>query len=587
MSATTSDGTLSYVVKVDGSEIPAVLTLRSIRVSRSTGAASHVQLRVDMSNDANVSVFKVARAVTISLGWSDDVTEVFAGDIIGLAVSARYGQKELVVDAYDKSYRFGQSSAPQVFVKCSASDALQQLAGDVGLSSDIDDKLANPKFEYLPVVGTVQQFISELAARAGCEWLIDGGKLIVRPRKADGATAFTFDNDNIVAFDLRYTASTQTDGVTVRGWDPLNQEAIRGDAKKETLANTAKVMNGNKNTVSAKTAVIWPRTVVDSNDAAGLATAAKARMDAASLTGRVQVLLVPALLPGDLVEITGVDPEWNGMYYVTAVEHTVDGEGGVTRFTVGGLEPGTLVDLLGRADQPSADTMYSGLTIGVVTNINDEEQELGRVKVKLPYLDDQHETDFARVLQPGAGGGRGFQFLPEVNDEVLVAFEHGDRRRPIVLGGLWNRTAKPPPQGVVDGKVERRAMTSRLGHELLLLDGASDDKQLVAIVTAGKNAELVLAEDKITLTSKDKPITLTNGKSTITIDGGDVTIEADTITLTAKSGDVKVKGINVEVKSDANVKVEAGANLDLKGTAGAKLEAAANTVVKGAMVQIN
>lgn len=347
------------------------------------------------------------------------------------------------------------------------------------------------------------------------------------------------------------------------------------------------MLNGNKNTVSAKEAVIWPRTVVDANDASDLATAARARMDAAALTGRVQVLLEPALLPGTVVEIDGVDPNWNGKYYVTAVEHTVDGEGGVTRFTVGGLEPGTLVDLLGRADQPSADTMYSGLTIGVVTNINDEKLGLGRVKVKLPYLDDEHETDFARVLQPGAGANRGFQFLPEIDDEVLVAFEHGDRRRPIVLGGLWNSTAKPPPNGVVDGKVERRALTSRLGHELLLLDGSSSDKSLVSVTTAEKNAALVLGEEEITLTSNNKPIKLTNGESTITIDGGDITIEATNITITAKNGDIKMSGKNIETKGDMNVKTEAGMNLDLKGTAGAKLEASGNTVVKGAMVQIN
>lgn len=587
MPAPSSQGTLSYVVMVEGSEIPATLSVQSIRVRRSTGAASHVQLRVDMSQDADVSVFKIASAVKISLGWDKESTEVFTGDVIGLAVNVRYGQKQLVVDAYDKSYKFGQSATPKAFVNSSAADALKELALTAGLTGEIDVGLSKPVFDYLPLVGTVHQFIADLAARAGCEWLIDGTKLIVRPRKAGGAAAFTFDDSSIVAFDLRYTASTQTDGVTVRGWDPVKREAVTGAAKQETLVNTAKVLNGNKNTVSASEAVIWPRTVVDANDAGALATAARARMDAAALTGRVQVLLEPALLPGNVVEIDGVDPDWNGNYYVTAVEHTVDGEGGVTRFTVGGLEPGTLVDLLGRADQPSADTMYSGLTIGVVTNINDEELELGRVKVKLPYLDDEHETDFARVLQPGAGANRGFQFLPEIDDEVLVAFEHGDRRRPIVLGGLWNSTAKPPPNGVVDGKVERRALTSRLGHELLLLDGSSPDKSLVSVTTAEKNAALVLGEEEITLTSNNKPIKLTNGESTITIDGGDITIEATNITITASNGDIKMSGKNVETKGDMNVKTEAGTNLDLKGSAGAKLEASGNTVVKGAMVQIN
>ena len=85
----------------------------------------------------------------------------------------------------------------------------------------------------------------------------------------------------------------------------------------------------------------------------------------------------------------------------------------------------------------------SGVVVGVVTNTQDP-AGLGRVKVKFPWLSDSEESFWARVATPMAGKGRGFYFLPEVEDEVLLAFEHGDARFPYVLGALWNGQDKPP-----------------------------------------------------------------------------------------------------------------------------------------------
>ncbi len=91
------------------------------------------------------------------------------------------------------------------------------------------------------------------------------------------------------------------------------------------------------------------------------------------------------------------------------------------------------------------------MVIGVVTAVDDPES-LGRVKVKFPWLADDYESWWARVAQLGAGPDRGAVWLPEVNDEVLVAFEHGDTRRPYVVGGLCNGVDNPPfGDGLIDG----------------------------------------------------------------------------------------------------------------------------------------
>src|SRR5437868_3604561 len=93
----------------------------------------------------------------------------------------------------------------------------------------------------------------------------------------------------------------------------------------------------------------------------------------------------------------------------------------------------------------------SGVVVGVVTNNQGDPDGLGRVKVKFPWLSNEEESFWARVAAPMAGKERGFYFLPEVEDEVLVAFEQGDVRFPYVVGSLWNGKDAPPAKND-DGK---------------------------------------------------------------------------------------------------------------------------------------
>ena len=105
-----------------------------------------------------------------------------------------------------------------------------------------------------------------------------------------------------------------------------------------------------------------------------------------------------------------------------------------------------------------------GVAAGIVTN-NQDPEGLARVKVKFLWLSDQNETDWIRIATLMAGADRGTFFLPQVGDEVLVAFEHGDINRSYVIGALWNGVHKPPETNS-DGQNDLRKIRSRSGHEL-------------------------------------------------------------------------------------------------------------------------
>jgi uncharacterized protein involved in type VI secretion and phage assembly len=211
-----------------------------------------------------------------------------------------------------------------------------------------------------------------------------------------------------------------------------------------------------------------------------------------------------------------------------------------------------LLDLLDDNTATQPHRIY-GVVVGVVTN-NQDPDRLGRVKVKFPWLGDNDESFWARLATPMAGNQSGLYFLPEVEDEVLVVFEHGDLRFPYILGGLWGGKDKPPIDNS-DGKNNIRLMRSRSGHTIRLND--RDGAETIEII------------DK---TQKNK-ITIDTAQNTISI------IADKDITLSAPQGKITLEAKELELKSSASTKIEskAGMGINANGTID----------IKGATINLN
>jgi uncharacterized protein involved in type VI secretion and phage assembly len=193
-----------------------------------------------------------------------------------------------------------------------------------------------------------------------------------------------------------------------------------------------------------------------------------------------------------------------------------------------------------------------GTIAGVVAatvSANDDPQGLGRVKLRLPWRDPKFETDWTRIVTPMGGGERGLFFLPEVGDEVLVAFDRDDVRYPYVLGALWSQTDKPPEKNA-DKNNDIRLIKSRKGHILRFVDTKSKGSITIQL-NDGKKIEI-----------DDDGIRITDLSNKITLDakGGSISIEATT--------SLKLKA--------PQITVEASGSLDLKG--GGSLSANAGVV---------
>ena len=187
--------------------------------------------------------------------------------------------------------------------------------------------------------------------------------------------------------------------------------------------------------------------------------------------------------------------------------------------------PGT--DLLQLSGGPER---LVGVYPALVTDVQDPDRQ-GRVRVSLPFvngLEGPRAAAWARLATFMAGADRGSWFIPEVNDEVLVAFLAGDARHPVVIGALWNGVDTAPE--TMDADNNRRSITSRSGHRLLFDDTRGAEK--VVLETRGG--------DRLTLDdAAGGTVTLqhSNG-ATIRIDNtGTVSIQANNrVTIDAPTG---------------------------------------------------
>lgn len=211
-----------------------------------------------------------------------------------------------------------------------------------------------------------------------------------------------------------------------------------------------------------------------------------------------------------------------------------------------------IYDLLqGRADDGSG--RQSGVAVGIVTN-NQDPDGLGRVKLKFPWRGSGDESHWARVATLMAGPEMGSFFLPEVGDEVLVAFEHGEVEHPFVVGCLWNGRQKPPDSNA-DGKNNIRIIKSRSGHEIILDDNSEQKKEKIEIRTrAGHRIVLddAAGAEKIEIVDKA-------GSNSIIIDSvrNSITIECGM--------QLKLKANTVEIEGSASLTLKSNAALTIQG----------------------
>ena len=501
------------------------------------------------------------------------------------------GRSTLIIRGYNKAHRLNRGKKNGTFLQQSDSDIVKHIASSYGLQTDVD--ATSYKHEHVIQHNqTDMEFLQDRARRNGYFLYIKDDKLYFKKPDAVGNTRQEPTlkwGENLRGFQTRLTTAEQVNKGVVHAWDESTKKAIQEAVTSPSSKLKADISLDKWGGDAAKAAfgkeaaeVVDTRPMDTPDEAKALAQSIIDEKFSAFLQAEGSCKGNPAISPGTMVRIENIGTVYSGSYMITRAVHRYDKyDGYTTRFEISGQRANTLGQLL--TNNSNGGGRY-GVVIGKVTNLNDPEQ-LGRIKVQYPEIfaktgSDGVESGWARLVTPMAGPERGIEFIPEINDEVLVAFEHGDINYPYILGSLWSKVDKPPlsSEAVGDKKVNKRIIKSRSGHTIILDD--TDNEEKISIVDK-------TAKNSVEINSKDNAITI-NSEADITIEGkANLTLKGKTISIEA------VQGGNITVKGN-NVDLEAQAKATLKGTSGADIEGAqvnvkgsAKTSIEGATTSVN
>ena len=539
--------------------------------------------------------FKMASAVTIAVRSEADPAgePLFSGEVTAMECEFEGGRTRTVVRGFDRANRLYRGRRTRAFKDVKYSDIVTQVAREAGLEvGRVDTPQGRPSPHVAQANMTDAELLGSLAGEVGFVLLVEDGKVNFHaptesaeaPGEGDlGASdpLQLVQGDNLLRFNATVTADAQVKDVTVRGWDITQKKAVAAtvpaaSSSAEVGITPAELAEkfGNHSFVATDV----PYGDAEQVEAAGNALADQIASGHAQIEGVARGN--PRLKAGRAISLGVAGAPFEGKYTLNVSRHVFDNGEYLTHFTSSGRQERSLLGMTSsgggnRAVSPALVTMpIPSVVSAIVTNVQDDE-DMGRVKVKIPRLDESFESGWLRVAQVGAGADRGTLILPEVDDEVLVAFEHGDVRRGYVLGGLYNgvdRPSAPAFDGAVgsDGRVAKRSFTSRKGHFLLFSD--TDGDEFVEAATKDGQFAIRLAKDA------EGGAVLVTSNNLIKIDAqGDITITSQGKVRVEATGELALKG--------QSVKVDATTSLELNGQT-VKVAGASQTEVTGAQTKV-
>jgi len=427
------------------------------------------------------------------------------------------------------------------------------------------------------------EFIMRLAGLYGLFAYYDGSKFTAgKAKTSSDDVELTFGQ---MLYEFKMGLGTRTEKFAAQAYDYTKKEVYDGETSgslKTALSGLPKLSHdASKNLYPDGSFVTGPKP--DSHSALDKALERAREASVGRMVHCFGRSRDPRVNIGRCVKIAGMPSEFHGPHWVKSVGH---------RYTRGDYHNTFTCTPLDTAYPPKKHSRhpFTDIQSAVVTSTDDPDN-LGRVKVKMLWNDGSSAAEpdhWLRVVTPHSGNERGFFCLPEIDDEVLVAFQHGDPDRPVVLGSLYNGVDKAPvghAAGFDAAQNDLKLFRTKSGNEIYFHDKGGSET--ICITQSSGNT--------ITL-SADGP------KITVETDG-DITMKGKTITLETTSGDVTVKSgsalkvestADMEFKAGGNLKSEAGINHDSKGGAAINVKAPmatvqgdATTTIKGGIVKIN
>lgn len=473
----------AYDIRIQGLTLAADVSDAVVSVSYESqvDAADMFTVTLDDSSGQlrDSALFDVGKTVEIHMGYHGALTPMMLGEItaVSLDINAS-GAPTLTVSGYDRSHRLRHNQPERFTFKYLNDSAIAAIIAAENLLIPIVDPAPTPPRESIQQTGSDWAFLSELAERNFFEVKVEWDRLYFRfPRPQFERTVLEIGR-NLVSFSPRISIAGQIGVQILRSYDErIAQDIVMilptlsvggsGEALLEKVGSAIK-----DQLLSLGRYVVRRQKVENYVDAAVVAKSLLMHLLEGLLEGHGECVGTPTLKPGEQIEIVGAGERFSTVYTISKARHTIDDRGYRTQFEVTQRANTSILRALRRnirdLPSPSRQDPIEGAVVAKVANNVDQEGR-GRVQVTFPTISGQTLSAWARLATPYAGAQRGFHFLPEIGDEVLVLFLDGNPDRPIVVGSMWNGVARPTDNNA-DGLNAMKTIRSRSGLTVTMND---------------------------------------------------------------------------------------------------------------------
>lgn len=579
-----ADGPVTVTVKVAGKAIADDIQVHRVQVDAGVGRIPEAQLVLMVGSlpensfpEADGSGFTIGSDISIAAAYGDENDqELFKGLIVSKRMRVTHSESRLELGCIDKSAKLTYTRKSALYEKKKDSDVMTQIIADAGLKSKIT-ATSDTARDILRYGTTDWGYLRSVADRSGHVLTVSDGEITSAPPEtgANAVLTVTLGRD-VISFDARVDATISLGGAKLSAWDSAKQKPVE-----EAGSDPAALPWGNykpsdlADVLGKREHVVGTPHEIPTAGLKDIANARTLRTALAAIQGTCTFQGSSRAVPGTIIELVGMGDRFSGDAYVGGVRHLIE-QGAWTTDAILGLPDNWNVDSGGFASESAAGLAgpIHGLQIGKVKQLDQDLDKKMRIKVSLPMISTPAPEVWARYAQPYASNTAGIQFMPELDDEVLVAFLNADPNAPVVLGSVHNAKAPQANEATADNFI--KAIVTKSGLKMTF----DDDKKIITLETPG--GHIVTMDDDATavtlVDSTGNKIEMASGGITMT-SPGDISLKADgAIDITA-TGDASLSGMNV--------KAEAQTNISAKGSASAEFSSSGQTTVKGGMVMIN
>lgn len=496
--------------------------------------------------DPSKGKFKAGTLVELSLGYVNNVKNMIIGRISSITADfPNSGPPTIQVDGFDLLHELTYGTSHEKFddrdsdiVKKIAGKHMEVIVSGTGTSTRTEVRNQTHISDLA--------FLRELARLNGYYMWVEGSTLHFEDKRPAPSIIPLEWGKKLISFSPRLSKAGQVKTIEVRGWHPGQKQAFSAREERSETDESDQSMSAQ----GSSETVYYDEFVSNENEARKLAKAILSEKEKNIVTGNGTCIGEPEMHVGSLVKLSKLGL-FNGTHVVTSVTHTVGGNGYQTSFQLNSASG--LSDLGSPSGAGDRNRSY-GIVVGIVNDNKDA--QMGKIQVKFPGLSDKQIVHQARIATLMAGNDRGTFFLPEKEDEVLVAFEAGNMSRPYIIGSLWNGKDLPPDTND-NGKNNLRFIKSRSGNVLCFDDTDGNEKIQIFDKEKKNIITMDIANNTITIKSTEK----------------DINIEAS-------NGTIKLEAKKIIISSNEDARIDAKGGLTLNGKP-------KDTIITGTKVNIN